>query len=173
MKDLGACIRHPGEPALFRCRQCHDAVCVGCRPPDERDLCATCAQYRSESAEREVRVLAGEKPDEAPRRIRWGRYAIALLVALDIGLAGYLVLAGRSDTAITQGVKAVEAVSRAVDDGRDPSSGRYPESLATVLSKLPEPVAEMVRAGTIQYATYANRSDYEVSFVLGPRQSAR
>jgi hypothetical protein len=172
MKDLGACIRHPGEPALFRCRQCHDPVCVGCRAPDERDLCGTCAQYRSESAAREVRVLAGEKPDEAPRRIRWGRYAIALLVALDIGLAGYLVLAGRTDTAITQGVQAVEAVSRAVDDSRDPS-GRYPESLATVLPRLPEPVAEMIRAGSIQYETYANRTDYEVSFVLGPRQPAR
>ena len=88
------------------------------------------------------------------------------------GLAGYLVLAGRTDTAITQGVQAVEAVSRAVDDSRDPS-GRYPESLATVLPRLPAPVAEMIRAGNIQYETYANRTDYEVSFVLGPRQPAR
>jgi hypothetical protein len=93
-------------------------------------------------------------------------------VALDIGLAGYLVLAGRTDAAITQGVQAVDAVSRAVDESRDPS-GRYPESLATVLPKLPEPVAEMIRAGTIQYVTYENRSDYEVSFVLGPRPPAR
>jgi len=171
MKELGACIRHPGEPALFRCRQCHDPVCVGCRAADERDLCGTCAQYRNESSAREARVLAGEQPDEAPRRIRWGRYAIALLVALDIGLAGYLVLAG-PDSAITHGVQAVETVSRAVDESRDPA-GRYPESLATVLPKLPEPVVEMVRAGNIQYETYANRTDYEVSFVLGPRQSAR
>ena len=172
MKDLGECIRHPGEPALFRCRQCHDQACVGCRAPDERDLCGTCAQYRSESAAREVRVLAGEELDEAPRRIRWGRYAIALLVALDIGLAGYLVLAGQSDPAITQGVKAVDAVSRAVDESRDPS-GRYPETLATVLPRLPEPVVEMIRSGNIQYETYANRTNYEVSFVLGPRQPSR
>jgi hypothetical protein len=170
MKELGACIRHPGEPALFRCRQCHDAVCVGCRAPDERDLCGTCAEYRSESAGRQARVLAGEVPDEAPRRIRWGRYAIALLVALDIGLAGYLVLAGRTDSTITQGVKAVGTVSRAVDDSRD-SSGRYPESLAPLLPRLPEPVVEMIRAGNIQYETYANRTDYEVSFVLGPRSA--
>jgi hypothetical protein len=143
MKDLGACLRHPGEPALFRCRQCHDAVCVGC-----------------------------EAPDEAPRRIPWGRYAIALLVTLDLGLAGYLVLAGRSDTAITQGVKAVNAVARAVQESRDPA-GRYPESLAPVLPRLPEPVAEMIRAGAIQYETYDNRTDYTVSFVLGPRRSSR
>jgi hypothetical protein len=31
----------------------------------------------------------------------------------------------------------------------------------------------MIRAGNIQYETYANRTDYEVSFVLGPRQPAR
>jgi hypothetical protein len=167
MKDLGACLRHPGEPALFRCRQCHDAVCVGCRAPDERDLCATCFRYRSASAEH-----AGEQRDEAPRRIPWGRYAIALLVALNIGLAGYLARAGRSDTAITQGVKAVDAVSRAVAGSRDPASGRYPESLATVLPRLPEPVGEMIRAGNIQYETYANRTDYTVSFVLGPQQSS-
>lgn len=172
MKDLGACIRHPGEPALFHCRQCHDAVCIGCRAPDERDLCATCAQYRSESAEREARVLAGEAPDETPRRIPWGRYAIALLMALNLGLAGYLVLAGRPDTAIAQGVKAVNAVSRAVEESRDPS-GRYPASLAPVLPRLPAPVTEMIQAGAIQYETYENRTDYTVSFVLGPRQPAR
>ena len=172
MKDLGACIRHPGEAALFRCRQCHDAVCIGCRAPDERDLCGTCAQYRSESAEREARVLAGEAPDEAPPRFPWGRYAIALLVALNIGLAVYLGLAARSDTAIAAGVKAVDAVARAVEESRDPS-GRYPESLAPVLPRLPEPIIEMVRAGAIQYETYDNRTDYAVRFVLVPRPPSR
>ncbi len=172
MKDLGACLRHPGEPALFRCRQCHDAVCVGCRAPDERDLCATCAQYRSESATREARMLAGEAPDEAPRPIPWGRYAIALLVAINIGLVGYLVLAGRSHTAIAEGVKAVNALSRAVEESRDPS-GRYPENLAPVLPRLAEPVTEMIRTGVIQYETYNNRTDYTVSLVLGPRQPVR
>lgn len=172
MKDLGACIRHPGEAALFRCRQCHDAVCIGCRAPDERDLCSTCAQYRNESADREARVLAGEAPDETPRRVPWGRYAIALLVALNIGLVGYLALAGRGHTAIAEGVKAVNAVSRAVEESRDPS-GRYPETLAPVLPRLAEPVTEMIRAGAIQYATYDNRTDYTVSFVLGPRPSSR
>lgn len=171
-KELGACIRHPGEPALFRCRQCHDPVCIGCRAPDERDLCGTCAQYRSESAAREARLLAGEAPDEAPRRRPWGRYAIGLLVALNIGLAGYLVLAARSDSAIAAGVKAVDAVARAVEESRD-RSGRYPESLAPVLSQLPEPVTGMIRAGAIQYETYDDRRDYAVSFVLGPRQPAR
>jgi len=29
----------------------------------------------------------------------------------------------------------------------------------------------MIRAGNIQYETHANRTDYEVSFVLGPRSA--
>lgn len=172
MNDLGVCRRHPGELALFRCRQCDDAVCVGCRAPDERDLCGKCARHRSASAAREARVLAGEEPDEVSPRRRWGRYAIAFLLAVNMGLAGYLAFAGRSDTPITQGVKAVATVSRAVDKSRD-RSGRYPESLATVLPQLPEPVAEMIRAGTIHYETHASRTDYTVSFMLGPRQSSR
>jgi hypothetical protein len=31
----------------------------------------------------------------------------------------------------------------------------------------------MIQAGAIQYETYENRTDYTVSFVLGPRQPAR
>jgi type II secretory pathway pseudopilin PulG len=41
----------------------------------------------------------------------------------------------RSDTAIAAGVRAVDAVARAVVESRDPS-GRYPESLAPALSRL-------------------------------------
>ena len=69
------------------------------RENNNADLCGTCAQYRSESAEREARVLAGEAPDEAPRPRPWGRYAIALLAAL-ISARRLPLLAARSDTAI-------------------------------------------------------------------------
>jgi hypothetical protein len=165
VKDLGPCIRHPAEPALFRCRQCHDAVCVSCRAPGERDLCATCAQYRQESAERQARVAAGEEPETpAPRRIRWGRYLVAGLVALDVGLGGYLLITSRPDPVVAHGMKAVTVVSRAVEESRDPT-GRYPASLAGVLPRLPEPVVEMVRAGTIQYETDGDRREYAVHFV--------
>ncbi len=166
MKELGQRIRHPEEPALFRCRQCHDAVCVGCRASGERDLCATCAQYRHESAEREARVAAGEEPEvPAARRIRWGRYVVALLVAIDIGLAAYLLFTSRPDPVVARGMEAVTRVSRAVEESRDPT-GRFPVSLAGVLPRLPEPVAEMVRAGTIQYDPDADRREYAVHFVL-------
>ncbi|HKW90586.1 MAG TPA: B-box zinc finger protein [Methylomirabilota bacterium] len=173
MRELGQCIRHPDEPALFRCRQCHDAVCVGCRAPGERDLCATCAQYRQESTEREARVAAGEEPEVAtPRRIRWGRYLVALLVALNVGLAAYLLLTNRPDPVVAQGMEAVTLVSRAVDESRDPT-GRFPASLAGLLPRLPEPVAEMVRAGTIQYETDGDRREYAVHFVLSGGGSGR
>src|SRR5712691_4265222 len=134
MRDLGECIRHPGEPALFRCRQCHDAVCIGCRAPAERDLCSTCGEYRQESAAREARVLAGEEPDEKPRPFPWTRVAIAILVVLNIGLGSYLALAMRQDAEISRGMEAAAALSRAVSESRD-ASGRYPATLETVLPR--------------------------------------
>ena len=166
MKELGPCIRHPDEPALFRCRQCHDAVCVGCRAPGERDLCGTCAEYRQESAARDARGLAGEEVDERPRPVPWGRYAIGALVALNIALGSYLVLAVRADGAAARTMQAAATVAKAVDESRD-ASGRYPTSLTAVLPRLPEPVAEMVRSGVIRYETDPARSDYTVSVVLG------
>ncbi len=166
MKDPGPCVHHPEEPALFRCRQCHDAVCVTCRAPGERDLCATCAEYRQESAERQARVAAGGEPETAaPRRIRWGRYLVAVLVALDVGLGAYLLITNRPDPVVAGGMEAVSLVSRAVEESRDPT-GRYPASLTGVLPRLPEPVVEMVRAGTIQYETDGDRRECAVHFVL-------
>ncbi len=166
--DLGPCVRHPEEPALFRCRQCNDAVCVLCRAAGERDLCSTCGQYRQDLAEREARVQAGLAPEKPVRQIPWGRYAITGLVALNLGLAGYLVVAGRPDATITRGMQALATVSRVVEEHRDPA-GRYPASLAPVLPKLPGPVAELVRGETIRYETDAGRTTYRVSFVLTPR----
>ena len=53
------CVRHPSEPAKFRCRQCNDNVCSACRAPNERDLCDICGQYRRDAAETEKRAAAG------------------------------------------------------------------------------------------------------------------
>jgi hypothetical protein len=169
--DLGPCVRHPEEPALFRCRQCNDAVCVLCRAAGERDLCSTCDQYRQDSAEREARVQAGLAPEEPVRQIPWGHYVITVLVVLNLGLGGYLVVAGRPDTTITQGMRALAAVARVVEEHRDPS-GRYPASLAPVLPELPGPVAELVRGETVRYETDAGRTTYRVTFVLTPRDGA-
>ena len=166
MKDLGECIRHPGEPALFRCRQCHDAVCIGCRAPAERDLCSTCGEYRQESAAREARVLAGEEPDEAPRPFPWTWVVIAILVAVNLGLAGYLALTMRQDPDISRGMEAAAAVSQAVSESRDPT-GRYPATLETVLPRLPWPVVELVQAGVVRYEPNEDRTDYEVTLALG------
>jgi hypothetical protein len=169
--DLGPCVRHPEEPALFRCRQCNDAVCVLCRAAGERDLCSTCGQYRQDSAEREARVQAGLASEEPAGQIPWGRYVITVLVVLNLGLGGYLVMAGRPDTTITQGMRALAAVSRVVEEHRDPA-GRYPASLAPVLPELPGSVAELVRGETIRYQTDAGRTTYRVTFVLTPRDGA-
>ena len=166
VKDLGQCIRHPGEPALFRCRQCHDAVCIGCRAPAERDLCSTCGEYRQESAAREARILAGEEVDEKPRPFPWTRVVIAVLVVMNVGLAGYLALALRQDGEIRRGVEAATALSQAVSESRD-AAGRYPATLETVLPRLPGPVADMVRAGVVRYEPNVDRTDYEVTLPLG------
>jgi hypothetical protein len=166
--DLGPCVRHPGEPALFRCRQCNDAVCVLCRAAGERDLCSTCGQYRQDSAVRAARVQAGLRPEEPPRQIPWGRYVITVLVALNLGLGGYLVVARQPDVAITRGMQALATVARVVEEHRDPA-GRYPASLAPVLPQLPGPVAQLVRDEVIRYETDAGRTTYRVSFVLTPR----
>jgi hypothetical protein len=166
--DLGRCVRHPEEPALFRCRQCNDAVCVLCRAGGERDLCSICGQYRQDSAEREARAQAGLAPEEPPRQIPWGRYVITVLVALNLGLGGYLVVAGRPDATITRGMQALATVSRVVEEHRDPA-GRYPASLAPVLPELPGPVAELIRTEAIRYETDTGRTTYRVSFVLSPR----
>jgi hypothetical protein len=169
---LGPCIRHPEEPALFRCRQCHDPSCVQCRAAEERDLCVTCSQYRQDTADREARAQAGLPPEDPARPLPWGRYVMVALVALNLGLGGYLVVAQRPDAAITRGMEGLATVSRALERQRD-AAGRYPASLAAVVAELPEPVAELVRADAIRYETDPGRTTYRVSFVLGPRAPAR
>jgi hypothetical protein len=165
-RELGECVRHPGEPALFRCRQCNDAVCVGCRASGERDLCSTCGQYRQESADREARILAGEDVEEKPRPFPWARLVMAILVVANLGLGGYLLLTGQMDPAVAERMEAVDVVSRAVAESRDPA-GRYPASLATVLPALPARVADLVRGDVIRYETNPERTQYEVTVVVG------
>jgi hypothetical protein len=172
VKDLGS-FRHPDEPALFRCRQCDDAVCVKCRAAGERDLCDVCGQYRQDAAERQARVAAGEEPGPAARsRIRWARHLIAALVILNLAVGAYLVLAARADSAIARGMAAVRVVAGALDESRDPA-GRYPASLAPLLTRLPGDVAEMIRADVIRYETDAARSEYRLSLVLRPPAARR
>jgi hypothetical protein len=168
MRELGACIRHPEEPALFRCRQCDDPACVRCRADGERDLCVVCGQYRLDSADRQARVAAGEEPDPRPRGIRWARYVVALLVLLNVGLGAYLALAARRDDSVARGMAAMRTVAGLLDESRD-SSGRYPASLTTLLPQLPDDVARMVREDLIRYETDPARSEYRLSYVLRPR----
>ena len=87
VKELGQCVRHLEEPALFRCRQCDDAVCVRCRAAGERDLCDVCGQYRQDAAEREARAAAGEEPAPAARSASagaatWSRLLVVLNLAV-------------------------------------------------------------------------------------------
>jgi len=171
VRELGPCIRHPGEPALFRCRQCDDAVCVRCRAAGERDLCTVCGQYRQASAEREARVAAGAESDPRPRSLPWSRYAIALLVILNLALAAYLVLATRPDNAVARGMAGVRVVAGVLEQSRD-SSGHYPPSLAPVMPRLPAQVAEMVRTDVIRYETDPGRTEYRLSLVLRPQPAA-
>lgn len=171
MKELGQCVRHPEEPALFRCRQCDDGVCVRCRAVGERDLCAVCGQYRQATAERDARVAAGQEPDSRPRSLPWSRYAIALLVILNLAVAAYLVLAPGPDNAVARGMAAVRVVAKVLEESRD-ASGHYPPSLAPVLPRLPDHVAELVRADVIRYETDPGRAEYRLSLVLRPRPVA-
>jgi hypothetical protein len=168
VKDLGQCMRHPEEPALFRCRQCDDAACVKCRADGERDLCTVCGQYRQDSADRLARVAAGGEPDPAPRSIPWGRYLVAILVILNVALGAYLVLAIRPDNAVARGMAGVRTVAGVLEENRDPA-GRYPPSLAPLLPRLPDHIAEMVRADVIRYETDTGRTEYRLSLVLRPR----
>ena len=171
MRDLGQCVRHPEEPALFRCRQCDDPVCVRCRAAGERDLCDVCGQYRQDSADREARVAAGQEPDPAPPSIHWGRYLAGLLVVLNIALGVYLVLAARPDNAVARGMAAVRVVAELLEESRDPA-GRYPASLAALMPRLSDPVAEMVRADVIRYEPEPDRTEYRLTLVLRPRPPA-
>ena len=172
MRDLGQCVRHPEEAALFRCRQCDDEVCVKCRAAGERDLCSVCGQYRQDSAERLARVAAGEEADPTPRSVPWNRYLIGLLVVLNVALGAYLVLATRPDNAVARGMAGVRAVAGVLEETRDPA-GRYPPSLAPLLPRLPDHVAEMVRTDVIRYETDAGRTEYRLSLVLRPPPTAR
>jgi hypothetical protein len=171
VRELGHCVRHPEEPALFRCRQCDDAACVKCRAAGERDLCSVCGQYRQDSAERQARVASGEEPEQVPRSIPWNRYLVGLLVILNVTLGAYLVLATRPDNAVARGMAGVRVVAGVLEENRDPA-GRYPPSLAPLLPRLPDHVAEMIRADVIRYETDQGRTEYRLSLVLRPRSPA-
>lgn len=172
MRELGHCVRHPEEAALFHCRQCDDAVCVTCRAAGERDLCDVCGQYKQESAVRQARVAAGEEPSPAPRPVRWGRYVVGFLVILNIAFGAYLVLVTRPDDAVARGMAGVRVVAGALEENRDPA-GRYPPSLAPLLARLPDHVAQMIRADVIRYETDAARTEYRLSVVLRPPAARR
>ena len=91
---------------------------------------------------------------------------------LNLAVGAYLVLAARADSAIARGMAAVRVVAGALDESRDPA-GRYPASLAPLLTRLPGDVAEMIRADAIRYETDAARTEYRLSLVLRPPAARR
>ena len=164
------CVRHPSEPAKFRCRQCNDNLCVACRAHSERDLCDVCGQYRRDAAETERRVAAGLATEPVRAKSRAGMYLIGLLVVLNLALSGYLLLWGKQEANefAQDVVRDVQIVSRAVAESKD-AQGRYPASLNAVLDRLPEASRDMVRSGVVRYRTDEDRTTFEVTIPLGPR----
>ncbi|PYM75438.1 MAG: hypothetical protein DME10_04225 [Candidatus Rokuibacteriota bacterium] len=164
------CVRHPSEPAKFRCRQCNDNLCVACRAPSERDLCDICGQYRRDAVETERRVAAGLPTERVRPKSRAGVYLIGLLVVLNLAFSGYLLFWGKQEANefAQDVVRDVQIVSRTVEESKD-AQGRYPASLNAVLDRLPEPSRDMVRSGVVRYQTDEDRTTYEVTIPLGPR----
>jgi len=164
------CVRHPSEPAKFRCRQCNDNLCVACRAHSERDLCDVCGQYRRDAAETERRVAAGLATEPVRAKSRAGMYLIGLLVVLNLALSGYLLFWGKQEANefAQDVVRDVQIVSRAVAESKD-AQGRYPASLNAVLDRLPEASRDMVRSGVVRYRTDEDRTTFEVTIPLGPR----
>ena len=140
------CVRHPSEPAKFRCRQCNDNLCVACRASNERDLCDICGQYRREAAETERRAAAGLPTEPVRQKSRAGLCLIGLLVVLNLAFSAYLLWGKREANESAQDViRDVEIVSRAVEESKD-ATGRYPATLNAILDRLPETSRDMVRS---------------------------
>ena len=166
MSTLGVCLRHPANAAVFRCRQCTDLGCPGCRATDEKDLCRICAEYRQVvdriEAQGGMEALAGARPPA-----RWGRRLIVGLVLVDlIALGTFFAFSSQSESAPEVAVSpalrdAAAVVSSVVEQSRD-ESGRYPMSLDIVIDRLSPEVAQMVRDGVITYWTSADYVRYEV-----------
>lgn len=167
MSSLGVCLRHPSNAAVFRCRQCTDLGCPGCRATDEKDLCRICAEYRQVidriEAQGGMDAMAAARP-----RARWGRRVIVGLVLVDlIALGTFFVFSSQSESAPGATVSpamrdAAAVVSSVVEQNRD-ASGRYPTTLdSRVIDRLSPEVAEMVRHGVITYWTSPDSLRYEV-----------
>lgn len=165
MTDLGACLRHPSAAAVFRCRQCLDRLCGGCRASGERDLCGVCL----EAFER-MDTAAGLTPEgREARRVqsRAGWLIIVVLAVVDVALALTWLLALRSAPSadIETRFAAAEAIARAVETTRA-ATGRLPTGLEEVLPRVPEPVAEMARAGRVAYVVVGEGAEYAVTLPL-------
>jgi len=164
MNSLGVCLRHPTNAAVFRCRQCTDLGCPGCRATDEKDLCRICAEYRQL-----VDRIEAQGGMDAPARARprWGRRLIVGLVLVDlIALGTFFVVSSQSESAPKVAVSpaqrnAAAVVSSIVEQQRD-ASGRYPMTLDSVIDRLSPEAAEMVRHGIITYWTSPDKLRYEV-----------
>jgi hypothetical protein len=167
MGSLGECLRHPTTAAAFRCRQCTDPVCLGCRAKGEKDLCGICAEYHQTVDRIEAQGGMEALAEASRRRAPWARYLIVGLVALDlIALGAFLILSAGSESAPEVTVSpalrdAAAVVSSLVEQSRD-ESGRYPMSLDTVIDRLSPEVAQMVRDGVISYWTAPDYVQYEV-----------
>jgi hypothetical protein len=151
---------------VYRCRQCTDLGCPGCRATGEKDLCRICADYR----QLVDRIEAHGGMDalvNARVPARWGRRLIVGLVVVDlIALGGFFAFSSRSESApavaVSPGLRdAAAVVSSVVEHDRD-GSGRYPISLNAVINRLSPEVAEMVRHGDITYWTSPDYLRYEV-----------
>ena len=139
MSSLGECLRHPTIAAAFRCRQCTDPVCLGCRVKGEKDLCGICAEYHQTIDRIEAQGGTETLADGRRRRAPWTRYLIVGLVAVDlIALGGFFALSIGSESVpevvVSPALRdAAAVVSSVVEQSRD-GSGRYPMSLDTVWS---------------------------------------
>jgi hypothetical protein len=165
--SLGECLRHPTNAAAFRCRQCTDPVCPGCRAAGEKDLCDTCAEYHQTIDRIEAGGGMDALVDARRRRVPMARYLIAGLVALNlIALGAFFALSPSSESAAEVAISpalrdAAVVVSSVVEQSRD-GSGRYPVSLDVLIDRLSPEVAEMVRHGHITYWTTPDHLQYEV-----------
>jgi hypothetical protein len=150
---VGACVRHPDEPAAFRCRHCRDTLCRACRAPGERELCTLCIEYfaRAEEIERQGGPEAIEAA-AARRRARVRAWVIAGSVVVNVVLGATLVYQrGQPVPAeVTQMFADVAAIARVVETVRA-AAGRPPASLQEIADRLPPSAAELVRRGVVRY----------------------
>ena len=92
----------------------------------------------------------------------WGYLVLALIVLNVVALAAWLIptVTGTqaTDRRLTDALTAVERVVETARDG----SGRVPERLDHLLSRLPPDVARMVLDGDIAYRPSPDRSRYDL-----------